>query len=78
MEGDKAVLQVGLSSDLPNTNSTNEQSGRRWWAGVFLMTPCSPALTDCGLGNPGHPQDVLELQCGQGCTKTAEGHCRPR
>lgn len=40
--------------------------------------PHPSCSTDCSLGNPGHPQDVLELRRGQGRAKAAEGHCRPR
>ena len=38
--------------------------------------PCAPA--DCSVGDPGHPQDLLELQRGQGCAEATEGHYWPR
>ncbi|KAK2497299.1 hypothetical protein MC885_020248, partial [Smutsia gigantea] len=31
----------------------------------------------CSLRDAGHPQDLLKLQCGQGCAEAAEGHCMP-
>lgn len=40
---------------------------------------CRPlALTDGSLGDPGHPQDLLELRRGQGRAEATEGHRRPR
>ncbi|XP_023614938.1 annexin A9 isoform X2 [Myotis lucifugus] len=37
-----------------------------------------PCQQDCSVGDPGHPQDLPELQCGQGRAAAAEGHHRPR
>lgn len=56
--------------------------GSRPWATPWapgVPDQCRPlALTDGSLGDPGHPQDLLELQRGQGRAEATEGHRRPR